>query len=54
MVTYWGGGLNVPADDAYSNLYIYNDNVKSYASETPLFKEMGTQPSHIHSVIDKQ
>ncbi len=53
MVTYLGGFLNVPADDAYSNLYIYNENVKSYASETPLFKEMGTQPSHIHSVIDK-
>lgn len=52
MVTYLGEFLNVPADDAYSNLYIYNDNVKSYASELPLFKEMGTQPSHIHSVID--
>ncbi len=53
MISYLGGFLNVPSDDAYSNLYIYNDNVKSYASEPLLFRDPETQPSHIHSIVDK-
>lgn len=53
MVTYLGGFLNVPSDDAYSNLYIYHDNVKSYASDPLLFSDPETQPSHIQTVIDK-